>query len=129
MPAWVLAEWWRAEHFRCPQTPWGSVLHDCDLPDEPRLVNVSATYPRWANTTIWGCRWVEVHPYYYGRRAVWAPRGVPKRFVDHVWNGPERVRERDDLKALRDEYNTYGDLEDGDFPCWQTRSFARWMWD
>jgi hypothetical protein len=46
-----------------------------------------------------------------------------------VWNGPERVRERDHLRALCDEYNTHGDLEDGDFPCWQTRSYARWMWD
>lgn len=138
MPPWVLAEWWEPSHLACPNSKhyWGhseAVRHPCNLPEEPWVVNPSATFPRWRGglpERFWRlCRWEHIHPYAHGRRATYASIGVPKWFVDHVWNEPERRRERDDLRALRDEYNAHGDLEDGDFPCWQTRGFARWMWD
>lgn len=129
MPPWVLAEWWEPAHWACENYTtrrWqrGLEIHPCDLPDVPiRQYPNRPRYGRWAT-----CRWDYVWPWRYGRRS-YRHGGVPKWFVDHVWNGPERLRERDGLRALRDEYNAYGDLEDGDFPCWQTRSYARWMWD
>lgn len=47
--------------------------------------------------------------------------GVPQWYVDHTWNNPERVRVRDDLRAMAKEWNANGDLEDGDFPNYQHR--------
>lgn len=46
------------------------------------------------------------------------------------WQKPERIRERDDLRAMAREYNTYGDLEeDGDFACPQHRHrSSQWWW-
>lgn len=121
MPGWVIAEWYEPDH-------WGCLFNrgefECDLPDSP--VRQHPNPPRYGE--YYHCRWSYEWPWRYGRRS-YRHGGVPKWYVDHVWNGPERVRERDDLRALRDEYNAHGDLEDGDFPCWQTRSFARWMRD
>lgn len=52
----------------------------------------------------------------------------PSWYINHVWTGPERVRERDKLNDLRREYNAHGELEDGDFENRQTRHSARWLW-
>lgn len=52
---------------------------------------------------------------------------VPGWFTNHVWHDPERTRERDGLRALAREYTTFGDLQDGDFPCWQHRHNGRAM--
>lgn len=74
------------------------------------------------------CTWVPVWP--APREARWFyQRHVPHWYVNHVWNDVERTRERDQLTKLAKEYNTAGELQDGDFPCWQGRHYARWMWD
>ena len=52
----------------------------------------------------------------------------PKDFIDEVWNGPERRRERDGLRNMAREYNTYGDLENDDFGNYQHRHNAEWLW-
>lgn len=126
MPPWVVAEWYEPSHAK--QYVWdtpGFVCQGCDLPDEP-----IRQYPNRVRFGRGGhCRWTYVWPWTWGRRSYRHGGGVPKWFVDHVWNAPERRRERDDLRALRDEYNANGYLEDGDFPCWQPRGCARWMWD
>jgi hypothetical protein len=54
--------------------------------------------------------------------------GIPKWFNDHRWANPERVRERDHLGEMAKEYRAHGELEDGDFPCWQHRHLGRWDW-
>lgn len=135
-PAWVIAEWWEPWHVACPLSKryWGhseAVRHPCNLPDEPRVVNGRATYTGWSGgrgLRYWEqCRWEYVWPAMWGYRSYRQSR-PPKWFVDHLWHNPERVRERDDLRALRDEYNRHGNLEDGDFPCWQARHYARRKW-
>lgn len=125
---WVTIEWWEPEHWGCENSElrkWRERPRiACDLSDVP-----VRQYPNRPRFGYWGyCHWDPVWPP-RSRRRGFSGNAVPKWFIDHVWNGPERVRERDGLKALRDEYNAHGDLEDGDFPCWQTRSFAKWMWD
>ncbi len=52
----------------------------------------------------------------------------PAWYIEHVWINVERVRERDGLRAMAREYNATGELEDGDFPCWQHRHMASWRY-
>jgi hypothetical protein len=59
----------------------------------------------------------------------WSRKNAPDWFIRHVWSGPERVRERDDLGEMVKEYNATGELDDGDFPNWQARFCAQWLWD
>ena len=54
--------------------------------------------------------------------------GVPSEYVRSVWHGPERRREREDLRDAACLYNAGEDLEDFDFPCPQARSQARWLY-
>lgn len=121
MPPWVIADLFEPEHWGC-RIDGGKF--ECDLPEDPtRQHPTRLRYGYWDR-----CHWKYVWPWTYGHRS-YRLISVPKWFIDNVWNEPERRRERDDLRALRDEYNANGNLEDGDFPCWQTRGFARWMWD
>ncbi len=53
--------------------------------------------------------------------------GVPSEFVRTYYHKPERARERNLHDYVR-EYNTYGDLEDGDFENRQARNSARWIY-
>lgn len=53
--------------------------------------------------------------------------GVPSEFVRTYYHKPERARERK-LNDYAREYNTYGELEDGDFENRQSRSSARWLY-
>lgn len=52
----------------------------------------------------------------------------PRWYVNHVWNGPERQRERDGLRAMAQEYNEFGQLMDEDFPNYRHRHMAAWLW-
>ncbi len=52
----------------------------------------------------------------------------PSWYVRHVWNGPERVRERAQLGEMVKEYNAAGEIEDDDFGCWQHRHMAHWLY-
>lgn len=53
--------------------------------------------------------------------------GVPSEFVRTYYHKPERARERK-LRDYAREYNTYGDIEDGDFDNRQARNSARWLY-
>lgn len=74
--------------------------------------------------------------YQNGPRGSYRSNSVPKWFVDHTWNNPERVRVRDELRELTKEFNAnfgrYGarggdaDLE---FENFQHRHRSRWYWD
>lgn len=52
----------------------------------------------------------------------------PHDYVLSVWSGPERARERVGLSQMAAEYNTYGDLSDGDFANYHHRHSAQWLW-
>jgi hypothetical protein len=52
---------------------------------------------------------------------------VPSEFVRTYYHKPERARERK-LRDYAREYNTYGELEDGDFENRQSRGSARWLY-
>jgi hypothetical protein len=57
--------------------------------------------------------------------------GVPRDFVNATWHGPERRRERDDLRAAAHLYNADPSdpaLEDLDFPCPQARNRSRYYY-
>lgn len=56
--------------------------------------------------------------------------GAPKWFNDHVWQNPERVRERDELKKAAALYNAgdWDDEFDFDFPNYQHRRNASWYY-
>lgn len=91
---------------------WRGEPLDCDL-DAP----TSQRRNRWNNCSYW----IPGITYY--------PGSPPRWFRRRQWYDPERLRERIDLRAMAREYNAHGDLDDGDFPCWQHRHRARWDWD
>jgi hypothetical protein len=64
------------------------------------------------------------------RYSMFGGGGVPREYVRAVWHGPERRREREDLRAAARFYNAGGEdaLEDFDFPCPQARNQARWLY-
>lgn len=120
-PYWTWAQWYRPAH----------TLHSykgCNLPDEPIRFNARMR-PGYPHDGWMDCFWMPAWPAYRQCRWLMFGKAVPKWFVDHIWNGPERVRVRDGLRNLAREYNSYGDIEDDDFPNWQARNCARWSWD
>ena len=58
----------------------------------------------------------------------WSFGGPPREYRRQVWWGPERTREREGLRSLADEYTTFGDILDDDFPCYQHRHQAAWLY-
>lgn len=58
----------------------------------------------------------------------WALGGAPPEYVHLVWWGPERSRERNDLRAMAKEWNANHDLDEEDFPNYQHRHCATWWW-
>jgi hypothetical protein len=54
-------------------------------------------------------------------------RGVPRWFVEHVWNNPTRVRVRDDCRQAVKEYRANGEV-DVIPPVDQHRQCAGWLW-
>lgn len=121
-PYWTWAVWYTPVH----------TLHGhkgCNLPDSPTRSNhrLRPGYPHdgWMDC-FWGVAW----PSYRECRWLYFMKpSIPRWYINHLWNGPERVRVRDGLRNLAREYNSYGDIEDDDFPNWQARNCARWSWD
>jgi hypothetical protein len=96
-----------------------------------RFCGVTHTYRKFHKD--WACETCETRPtcYYWAnhRPYRWSVRNVPKWFVDHTWNNPERVRERDTFRNMVKDYNTnFGDAE-LDFDNPQHRHRSRWHWD
>lgn len=93
-----------------------------DVSYEPEIPCKCDNYPPMAT-----CDYTVPDPHYIGYREC----GVPKWFIDHTWNNPERVRERDELKKAVALYNG-GDWEDEDFdfdfPNHQHRHGAGWYY-
>lgn len=87
----------------------------CDLGEFPG----QGKWYRWYNTQ---CGWSlpRHEARYYST--------VPKWYVDHTWNNPERVRVRDRLREAAKSYNAGEELDDYDFPNHQHRHRARWLW-
>lgn len=52
----------------------------------------------------------------------------PHDYVRGVWYGPERQRERTGLARMAREFNTYGELLDGDFANHHHRHSAHSLW-
>jgi hypothetical protein len=56
---------------------------------------------------------------------------APRWFRHDVWVGPERGRERDELRGFAREYNAGhrpDDEHDYDFANYQHRHLAEWLW-
>lgn len=121
-PWWVVAPWYEPWHFRCPYSLWGrDWSRECTLPDEP-------VREQYFATKHGHCHWSPMWPSW--RQARWRHiPPTPKWFVDHHWNNPERVRERDQLGKMVKEFNATGMVADGDFANYRGRHGARWAWD
>lgn len=119
-PYWTYAVWWKPCHGL-----WCNRRYDCNLPDNP--VRHAGRRP---NRITHLCSWEPVWPDSYRQvKRLFGKAGAPHWFIRHVWYGPERVRERSQLGKMVKEYNATGGIEDGDFPNWQARHCARWLWD
>jgi len=64
-------------------------------------------------------------------------RGTPRWFRHEIWDGPERGRERDELRGYAREFNAGHRPYDGvgedpeydfDFPNYQHRHMGHWLW-
>ncbi len=55
-------------------------------------------------------------------------RTPPADYRRAVWHGPERARERRQLRAVAREFNAGTGDPYEDFPNWQARSSAHWTW-
>lgn len=136
-PWWVQAEWYeplhrhgcehQPYHWRWTRyTPWDG--KPCDLPSEPviRDCGPHPTRLNWRKQTE--CRWEADQPDAYslpGRKlfAIHPPHWL----VRHVWNGPERVRERKLNDVIKD-YRANGEVDDFDFANYQHRHGGTWDW-
>lgn len=75
---------------------------------------VSYLTKRWTH-----CSWeVEISPFSH----------VPHWYTIERWYGPERRRERDDLRGIAREYNSGHDVGESDFRNHQHRHGAAWDW-
>ena len=116
-PWWTYCEWYRPAHGL-----WCNRRYVCNLPERP--VRHAGRGP---NVTRDLCTWEPIWPAY--REVRWLTlTPTPHSFIRCVWSGPERARERDRLGRMVKEYNATGELDDGDFPNWQARHGARWLW-
>ena len=130
-PYWTWATWYEPVHdIHCENyrpRGWGRwrPRRPCNLPERPVRHAGRRFRPR-----VYRCDWEPVWPHRYrDTQRLFGKAVAPHWFVRHVWNGPERVRERNLLGRMVKEYNATGDIEDGDFPNYQTRHSARWLWD
>lgn len=118
-PYWTYAVWWEPSHGL-----WCNRRYPCELPESPIRHGGGRT-----RVTVPRCIWEPIWPSWCEAPwLVWKAH-APSWFILHVWSGPERVRERDKLGQMVKEYNATGELDDGDFPNWQARNCAKWLWD
>lgn len=131
-PYWTWAEWYEpVHHLYCPNATHNRFwqkrtrTEPCNLPKRPVRHGGGRT-----RVYVPLCTWEPVWPASYREvKRLFGKAGAPGWFIRHVWSGPERVRSRDTLKQFCKEYNATGDLHDGDFPNYQARHCARWLWD
>lgn len=134
-PYWTWAPWYEPSHdIYCENyisRHWQKVpKYPCNLPK--RAVRHAPARIRSHRYGDMGqCTWEPVWPTWRESRWLWWGRQghAPNWFVKHVWDGPERVRTRDQLGKMVKEYNATGELEDGDFANYPARHCARWLWD
>lgn len=128
-PWWVIADEWSPVHYRCDQaihSRW--ITRDdyynriCDLPPEPRIKDYHSD--RRPRRTTKGCRWAPEWP---KQRRSFGSWSVPKWFVNHVWNGPQRREARDDALLATKQYRATGDV-DVVIPTEQHRHGAVWLY-
>ncbi len=116
-PYWVVAAWWESVHWGCPtDVHRRRVVRDCDLPVGPVIHRPERLGGRRAH-----CRW---EPDYRGP----VFRHVPRWYVNHVWNGPQRRTVRDTGRRAVAEFRATGAV-DVEPPVGQHRHGARWLWE
>lgn len=129
-PYWTWATWYEpSHHLYCDsyvRRSWqkSGRYVPCNLPERPVCHGGGRT-----RAYVPLCTWEPVYPTWREARWLTWKAPTPRWFVKHVGHDPERVRERDKLGKMVKEYNATGELDDGDFPCWQARHAARWLWD
>lgn len=130
-PYWTWADWYEpVHHLYCEgylrhRSRSNTRYEPCELPERPVRHGGGQTRPVTPQ-----CTWEPVFPArYQDVKRLYGHANPPGMFIRHVWSGPERVRERVQLGRMVKEYNATGDLADGDFPNYQARHCARWLWD
>jgi|SRR5688572_12707337 hypothetical protein len=129
-PYWTWATWYEPCHsYYCVNyisRSWQKVSKQpCDLPERP-VRNAGRYKLRLVPQT---CTWEPVWPPKYSETLkLYGRRNAPRWFRRHVWEGPERTRQRATLGEMAKEYNATGELDDGDFPNYQHRHGAIWDW-
>jgi hypothetical protein len=97
----------------------------CDLPDFHDRTPEPTWHQAKDGRVTHDCTWELEHWVFspYGSTA------APRWYTNHVWHAPERVRERDQLRAAAQLYNAGDDLEDFDFANVHHKHCARgWYW-
>lgn len=124
MPDHVRAEWWEAQHFRCPYATapkwgWYPERGECDLPAEPD-VRLHIERRQQARRQRGMCTWEPV----YDRNPLPPP---PRWYIGHVYHWPERQAARVDCLNAAKEYRGSGEVET--IPTTrQARNCAQWYW-
>jgi hypothetical protein len=92
--------WMRYDNYR-PVHHWTCSVgrEPCSLP--PELYEGQAHYRR----RLTACYWDAPDERHFWQQA------PPKWYIDHNWHNPERVRERDTLRRIAQDYNANGDTE------------------
>lgn len=127
-PYWVTATWWEATHMHCPYdtNSWRrhtSRRRPCNLPDRPDVKRDRPGWRRYGHDVR--CYWWPVWERTRFRYKAWSP---PRWFVNHVWEGVERVSVRDDCRRAIAEYRATGEVDT--MPSVrQHRHGAGWLWD
>lgn len=129
-PYWTWATWYEPCHssycVNYISRAWQKTTKQaCDLPEQP--VRHAGRYKlRMVPRT---CTWEPVWPSRYMDTLKLYGRRNPQRwFRRHVWEGVERTRQRAILGKMAKEHNATGELDDGDFPNYQHRHSAIWLW-
>lgn len=86
-------------------------------PDRPCSCDATPAAPTCTPERVYGSRW-----------AYWSNDTPPREFRRDTWFGPERARERDQLRGAAREYNAHGEVDDFDFDNPQARHRASWWW-